>query len=69
MLQRDAVADTRELLEQYEKKWADMGAMGQALSSQINASAEDVKDTVREEAAAQNDVLAAIAFGLPFCSR
>ena len=54
-------AKQRELLEQYEKKWADMGAMGQALSSQINASAEDVKDTVREESAAQNDVLAAIA--------
>ena len=54
-------AKLRGLLELYEKKWADMGAMGQALSSQINASAEDVKDTVREEAAAQNDVLAAIA--------
>ena len=26
-----------------------MGAMGQALSNRINASAEDVKDTVREE--------------------
>ena len=57
-------AKLRQLLEHYEKKWADMGAMGQALSSQINASAEDIKDTVREEAAKRNNVLQRLEAGV-----
>ena len=51
------LAKLNELLAQYEKKWSDMGAMGQALSNQINEGNKAVEDTVNYRADQHDETL------------
>ncbi len=54
------VVKVRELLEQYKKKYADMGPINQELSKQATANAEEIKEVVREECADQRERLATL---------